>query len=741
MKNSLFLLLISLSVFSCNRPFEVVRNGESEFVIIIPQDAGRHDSTAAKYLSTYLRVMTGAAIPVLSDAEPAGRYEFCLGNTNRLNSGPPVAPDAYSIITEGQKVHIYGGEGKGVIYGTIELLERWGCRKFSPTEANIPHYDRLTMDRLNVHRSPKNHLRILNGRMTQDPEFADWLRIATIPEVAPPGYYVHTFERLLPREVYFDAHPEYYAWLGNKYSFDQPCPSNPSVKEIILERLSEEMENFPDFNIWSVSQNDNFTYCRCEKCQAVIDEEGSPAGPVIRLVNDVAVHYPEKTIATLAYQFSRPAPAVTPPEENVLVRLCTIELNRSIPIREDSASRSFVKDISDWAKICDNIYLWDYTINFNHSVSPFPNLHVLQPNMQFFYENNARMQFPQTNLQAGHEFAELKGKLLSALMWDPYVNTDSVKNDFFEQYYFEAGPYLKAYAQRLEDELLRSGRILYIYEPHNNHSDGYLSAGNIIEYNRLFDEAEHAVAHRPDILRRVKVSRLPLQYAMMEIAKNDMFGARGWYSEEKGQFILRDEMKETLESFFRVCQENNIESLNERHLTPEIYYNSTLRFIDVKVEGNLAFRRPVSVSPPAAEKYAGGDPMVLTDGVQGAHDFAVHWLGWWGEDAAITVDLEQNATADSIGIGSLWDGRSWILHPASVSCFISTDGSDYTAIGISRVSGDQQEEAISRKHLFFPGKNIFRYIRFEITGAGPLPRWHASEGEPSWFFVDEVSVY
>lgn len=164
----------------------------------------------------------------------------------------------------------------------------------------------------------------------------------------------------------------------------------------------------PDKKYWSVSQNDNFSYCQCENCQKIIAEEKSPAGPVIRFVNEVAKHFPGKIISTLAYQYSRHAPVITKPADNVQVMLCTIELNRSKPIDEDSTSKSFVKDIVDWGKICHNIYLWDYTIDFAHTVCPFPNLHVLQPNIQFFMKNNVRSQFQQTNVSRGQEFSELK---------------------------------------------------------------------------------------------------------------------------------------------------------------------------------------------------------------------------------------------------------------------------------------------------------------------------------------------
>ncbi len=245
---------------------------------------------------------------------------------------------------------------------------------------------------------------------------------------------------------------------------------------------------------------------------------------MIRFVNEVAKHFPSKIISTLAYQYSRHAPAITKPADNVQVMLCTIELNRSKPIEQESGSQSFVKDIVDWGKICKHIYLWDYTIDFAHSVSPFPNLHVLQPNIQFFTRNNVRAHFQQSNSMKGQEFAELKLYLISRLLWNPDINTASVMDEFLGGYYGKAAPWIKKYIGQLQSELIKSGEGLDIYGHPVSHRNGFLSAGNINDYNSYFDRAVDAVISDSAQLMHVKISRLPLQYAIMEIGKNDMFG-------------------------------------------------------------------------------------------------------------------------------------------------------------------------------------------------------------------------
>lgn len=65
----------------------------------------------------------------------------------------------------------------------------------------------------------------------------------------------------------------------------------------------------PDASIISISQNDNEEYCKTPAEAAIIAEEGSPMGPMLRTVNavadDIASDYPHVAIDTLAYQVTR----------------------------------------------------------------------------------------------------------------------------------------------------------------------------------------------------------------------------------------------------------------------------------------------------------------------------------------------------------------------------------------------------------------------------------------------------
>jgi hypothetical protein len=733
----------------CSRAFVFVDHGRPAARIEIPVDAGPVIRRAADILQTSIFKMTGVDLPVVPVREPdkpgAAALGFPQGDLPPVigSSLASLRPDGFAIATAQGNFYAAGGSGRGLVYGVVHLLEKYyGCRKFSPTAELFPRRDDLALGCLFEADNPVNDVRIVNGEFALDPDYRDWMRLHTQTDLYGDGYYVHTFQRLIPWRTYFAAHPEYFALVNGKRVIDQPCLSRPEVFDIVVAKLREEMAAQPDKTIWSVSQNDNMSYCQCPECRKVIEEEGSPAGPLLRFVNRVAALFPDKTISTLAYQFSRPAPRATRPAPNVEIMLCTIELNRSLPMAEDPSSASFVRDIADWSRLSSNLYLWDYTVNFSHHVSPFPNLHVLQPNIRFFVDHGVRKHFQQTNTSPGHESSELKSYLLARLLWDPGTDVDRTTNEFLTGYYGPAGPFIRRYIDALRLALARTGARLDIYEPPAVHAGDFLSAADVAVYDKLFERAERAVSRDPERLARVRTARLPLMYAELEIGKADMFGPRGFYEKKAGRFVAKPARVRLIDDFYGRCREGGVRTLNESGLTPEAYRDGVRRFIDVQVEGNLAFRRPVAADPPPSPKYAGGDLAVLTNGVRGANDFKVHWLGWEGADVTLTLDLGRLRPVREIALSTLSDFRSWILHPDRVICEASADGRAYRDLGARAAAGDHRDEETTRTYAWTEagGGEEVRFVRVLIEGTKRLPDWHVSAGGASWVFIDEIVV-
>lgn len=98
--------------------------------------------------------------------------------------------------------------------------------------------------------------------------------------------------------------------------------------EIVCDELSRRIAANPEAKYWSVSANDNYGYCTCPECAKIDAEEESPAGSVVRFANKVAARFPDKTISTLGYLYSRKAPK-TKPAPNVNIMFCSIGVRPS----------------------------------------------------------------------------------------------------------------------------------------------------------------------------------------------------------------------------------------------------------------------------------------------------------------------------------------------------------------------------------------------------------------------------
>src|SRR5690606_31433397 len=197
-------------------------------------------------------------------------------------------------------------------------------------------------------------------------------------------------------------------------------------------------------------------------------------------------------------------------------------------------SADFRRDVEEWSRIADDIIVWDYVIQFRNLVSPFPNLHVLQPNLQFFADHGVTAMFEQGNREVGGEFAELRAYLISKLLWNPDEDVDALMDDFLSGYYGPAGPFIRKYIDKMTEALLPSGKPLRIFGSPLAARDSQLTPDVMKEYEALLHKAQAAVADAPHYLEGVKSTRLPREYAKVEQAEERWAG-------DNGVFVRQDD--------------------------------------------------------------------------------------------------------------------------------------------------------------------------------------------------------
>ena len=716
---------------------EIVKNGKA-LARILTDKTDSVDLKAAELLQDFTERITGAKLEILPAGEKMKKGDILIGRFQLPVKGintQDIKEDGFALTTTDGYLRIIQGTGKGSIYGVVTLLDDYFGIHYFAEDIYTIHKNKDMFVPAGIERidNPSFRYRQVATNSQRDPIYRSWHRLESPGEVFVSNMWVHTFNRLLPASQYGASHPEYYAFINGERrpgAASQWCLTNPEVFEIVASRIDSLFKANPDKHIISVSQNDSQTHCFCDECKAVDEYEGSPSGTIIRFLNKLAERFPDKEFSTLAYLYSVPPPRHTKPLPNVNIMLCDIDCHRELPLTENSSGQKFVKDMEGWAAISNNIFVWDYGINFDNYVSPFPNFHILQPNMELFHKNKATMHFSQINSVKGGDFSELRAYLVSKLMWNTSADTDSIMQTFLNEYYGQpAAPYLYQYIKLREGALIGSRKSLWIYDTPVTHKDGMLNKAMIKRYKELFDKAEKAVAGNQTFLDRVRETRLPVMYAELEISRTEP---------EKNI----NELKELLNLFRDRADEYKVLTLNERRNTVKEYCDLYAQRNLVNTRKSLAQGCQVAYLKPADSPYDKIADKALTDGLYGGATFNESWVGWVGKDAEFVIDLGEVKNVQSVEADFLHKLGSWILLPKSMACSVSLDNVTYQPFGHKDIAEDRGVE-VKYVNVAVASGNIpkARYIKVKIETIGLCPPWHYGVGHPAWFFLDEVNVY
>jgi hypothetical protein len=522
--------------------------GLSAYKIVISGHATTDENNASKELQKYLRQVSGATLPIVTDATPAGTAEILIGNNNRLSavkagiSFQQLGPDGFIIKTVGNDLLLAGGNGRSNTYAVYTFLEKYiGCRKYTPDFAFIPHKPNITIPYIkNDTEIPQFTLRDVN--FYADPEYCDWRKLQRVEKDPEWGQWVVPFTSLVPAKNYFSSHPEYFALYNGKRVPDQLCMTNDDVFRIAVENLKKLMAQNPTAKYWTVCQNDSWSHCQCPNCAHLDALHGNrPQGSLLTMVNRIAEQFPDKIIATHAYIYSLAPPANgLKPDNNVLIVFSTINCNRAVPIATDPQQGDLRNYLAGWNKLTDKLYIWDYVVQFSNYLSPFPNISTLQPNYQFYAKNGASGIFAQATGYLPGDLSELKSYLISNLMWDPNCDVPALESDFIGHFYGAAGPTITEYINLRESQIKSSSKILSIYDKASDESQGYLSPDLLKKYIALLNQAETLVRSDSASLAHVKIAKIPVEYAILRIPiqtqQSNKTGARGLRSAAKSDY-------------------------------------------------------------------------------------------------------------------------------------------------------------------------------------------------------------
>jgi hypothetical protein len=263
--------------------------------IIVSDKAPAPVLLAAKDLQYHLGKITGREFRLVNKKAnaAAGTQHFYVGRGHWPELDARAAllgPAGYQLVTVPEGLLLSGGEGSsynggvpqssGVSHAvSLFLREQCGVDWLWPGKSGevIPHNPNLTVPQLDRSGKPvlqRHHVKYYTAYSWapgQREERDTWQRRTLQGDELAAGF-GHSWNTVLPRDVYFTEHPEWFAVVNGKREPKQLCPSNMEMRDEFVKRLIT-VTQYKRFQILPVSPNDGYGFCECPLCQAKDDEK------------------------------------------------------------------------------------------------------------------------------------------------------------------------------------------------------------------------------------------------------------------------------------------------------------------------------------------------------------------------------------------------------------------------------------------------------------------------------------
>ena len=463
---------------------DFIKNGRSDYKIVIPEEWSDYEYFAANELNTMLYESAKITLPIYFDNQIVYNAQdkyISLGHTTLLETLNVSIPtglneQGYVIKNVDNSLVITGPDKKevGTLNGVYEFLYyQIGFEVFADDEVVVDSLTDSKLVNLDVVDQPDLKNTILNGNIRDIYNFRHRSRIRTTRNVF--GHFrispYHNTNDYVPYDTHKEAHSDWFSTqIGDGKQQPQLCYTargdekeyNLLVDEMFNQMLAHMYE--VDTKILTITLEDNYNYCTCKACKDAEKYYGAKSGMLIKFCNDVSNKFkayfaendPTRTVDILffAYYYFTQAPTkqVIECNDNVYPIICPyLEMDRAVSIHHYK-NQSVKENIIQWDKFADRCAFWLYSNNFSIYLMPYDAISTIKENAEWFKQWNPVYYFYEgqgDDVIGGHTgFTELYNYLSAKTAWDTDVNLESETAKYFKVMYKDAAePMYKYYTE------------------------------------------------------------------------------------------------------------------------------------------------------------------------------------------------------------------------------------------------------------------------------------------------------
>jgi hypothetical protein len=456
-----------------NETHILAERGLPLITIVTADDLAEPATEAVKDLVSAVREMAGCLLPVVNEGEfteitgldfitatgdPGP--ELHVGMTGFVTESgltpDDLPPNAYRIVSVGDRLAITGSDPVGVSHGIYDIL----CDQLGVVYGMVdPLFDEFPkLDRVEIARGDRTEVPDFGARVFSSREVAWGRRNRMDADRLRPraGHNLHT---ITPQSEYAD-HPEYFAFIdGERHVPDTdghnpywPCFSNADVLRIAIEKARAFLDENPDVSCFSLCPNDSESYCQCPDCAAkdadipVFRGRGMNSNSyydwVATVANAVTESHPGKMVSTYAYLSTELPPTTGRVPDNVVIN---ITQDTSQYFDPDYEKRD-LDLLEKWSKVSNNIAVYYYYGLGWHTPRYYPG--IIARTIPALPGLNVKTFYSEAYAQWAHMAPYLH--LSARLAWDTTLDAEEIMTKWFKAMFHDSADDVRAFYDHLE---------------------------------------------------------------------------------------------------------------------------------------------------------------------------------------------------------------------------------------------------------------------------------------------------
>lgn len=372
-----------------------------------------------------------------------------------------------------------------------------------------------------------------------------------------------------------------------------------------------------------IMPQDNNLVCECSLCQEFGNSQGTASNAVNHLLGKLADRFINHDFYMVAYRTTKAIPQ-KPLKKNTGVFVSTIDVPKGVGLeggyKNDKNTREFIQQIKDWKTVSDQVYIWDYSSNFDDYLSPLPILYSLQKQLTFYKKLGVTGVFYNAAGYDYSSFEDLQTYIISALLKDTTVNVDLLVKQYFEKFYPESSELLTKYYLNLEDQYSKKGKAFDMYGSMASILGTYLNKEDFVKFYKELERVKRKIDG--DEYKRLTQLYTALTFTRAQIGYHDRIGKYGFVDDLDSKLGVKEDVFKWIAT---LKSANTLSILNYKEAGGSLsaYFDFWQEQVDSQYRENLLVGHNIQISTTASPL----ELSYLTDGLLGyKKDFHLGWF-------------------------------------------------------------------------------------------------------------------